>query len=84
MRDGIIMKRLTLKKLFILSMMLFICQSVSAVEIEYIGSFESDLVAPTSITVDGNSLTVLEPFAKELKIFTPNGLLQQKLKRLCC
>ncbi len=73
------MKKLTIKILLICSLMIFMAQTISAVEIEYIGSLESDLVAPTSITVDGNSLTVLEPFSKEMKVFTPNGLLQHKL-----
>ncbi len=53
--------------------------SLSAVEIEYLGALESNITAPTSITVDNNSLTLLEPFSKEIKIFTANGLFQQKL-----
>ncbi len=53
--------------------------SVDAVEIEYIGTLDNNLFAPSSITVDNNSLTVLEPFSKEIKIFTPDGLYRQKL-----
>ena len=66
-------------QILILALIIMIPFSASALEIEYLGSFEDNLFAASSITVDNNSLTVLEPFSKEIKVFTPNGLLQQKL-----
>ncbi len=65
--------------LFFIALLSIVYLSVDAVEIEYVGTLENNLFAPSSITVDNNSLTVLEPFSKEIKIFTPEGLYRQKL-----
>ncbi len=65
--------------LFLITLICSLPISAVTVDIEYIGSIEDNLFAASSITVDRSSLTVLEPFSKEIKVFSPSGLLQQKL-----
>ncbi len=51
-----------------------------ALEIEPVGSIEDSLFAPTSLDVQEDELAVLEPYSKELKIFSADGVLTHKVQ----
>jgi hypothetical protein len=53
--------------------------SVGALNVDYVGSIEESLYAPTSLEVYDNGLAVLEPFSDEIKLFTVEGVMVQKL-----
>ncbi|RKX22600.1 MAG: hypothetical protein DRP35_01505, partial [Candidatus Zixiibacteriota bacterium] len=50
-----------------------------AFNISNIGSIEDNLFAPTSMTITHDKIAVLEPFSKEIKIFSSNGLISYKI-----
>ncbi|MDH3891907.1 MAG: T9SS type A sorting domain-containing protein [candidate division Zixibacteria bacterium] len=52
---------------------------VGALNVDYVGSIEESLYAPTSLEVFDNGLAVLEPFSDEIKLFTVDGVITQKL-----
>lgn len=64
-----------LSKAFLALVVLYV--SASALGIHYVGAIENNLSSPTSLTVGNDRLAVLEPFAKQLKIFTADGVIQQ-------
>ena len=53
--------------------------NVGALNVSYVGSIEESLYAPTSLEVYENGLAVLEPFSDEIKVFTVEGVIVQKL-----
>ncbi|MEA3444712.1 MAG: 6-bladed beta-propeller [Bacteroidota bacterium] len=50
-----------------------------AFNISHIGSIEDNLFAPTSMTITQDKIAVLEPFSKEIKIFSSDGLISHKI-----
>lgn len=52
---------------------------VGALNVDYVGSIEESLYAPTSLEVFDNGLAVLEPFSDEIKLFSADGVITQKL-----
>ena len=52
---------------------------VGALNVDYVGSIEESLYAPTSLEVFDNGLAVLEPFSDEIKLFSVDGVITQKL-----
>ncbi len=63
----------------VLFIVLTCCSSVSALDVEYIGSITEGLSAPTSIFVGDDNLVVLEPFQDRITVFTPDGQLSGKI-----
>jgi len=53
--------------------------TVSAMDVTYVGSIEDSLSAPTSLAVTSDRIAVLEPFIKQLKIYTPEGVIRQQV-----
>lgn len=53
--------------------------SVGALDVDYVGSIEESLYTPTSLEVYDNGLAVLEPFSDEIKLFSVEGVITQKL-----
>ena len=49
------------------------------VDVTYVGSIVDSLFAPTSLYVDAEQIAVLEPFSKQITLFTVDGQLQQKI-----
>jgi hypothetical protein len=60
---------------FYLMIMIFFTGVTSAFYSEYAGSISNNLLAPTSIHVSDDQIAVLEPFKKQLTVFTPDGAL---------
>lgn len=50
-----------------------------AIRVEHVGSIHDSLQAPTAISVSGTNIAVIEPTARQLKIFTPDGILEQEI-----
>lgn len=50
-----------------------------AFNITHIGSIDDNLFAPTSMTITQDKIAVLEPFSKEIKIFSSDGLVSHKV-----
>ena len=57
----------------------FVFIPVTAFDIEYVGLIDENLEAPTAIVVSGQSIAVLEPYQNQLKIFTHDGIITQKI-----
>lgn len=53
--------------------------SICALNVDYVGSIEESLYAPTSLEVYDNGLAVLEPFSDEIKLFSVDGVITQRL-----
>lgn len=53
--------------------------SICALDVDFVGSIEESLYAPTSLEVYDNGLAVLEPFSDEIKLFSVDGLITQRL-----
>lgn len=53
--------------------------TVIALQIRHVGTIEESLFAPTSLNVGVDNLAVLEPYSKQLKIFTPDGVIQRSV-----
>lgn len=64
---------------FIILLVLSINESGFSIDVRYIGVIDQELTAPTSMTVNQKSLTVLEPYLKQIKLFTPDGIFQYKV-----
>jgi DNA-binding beta-propeller fold protein YncE len=58
---------------------LFPLISANALTFESVGAISDSLHTPTSLTVSDNQLTVLEPYANQLKVFSSQGLLSQRV-----
>ncbi len=59
--------------------LLILSGSVSAAEVRYVGSIHDGQSAPTSLAVDGQGIAVLEPFDRQVKVFTADGFLDSKI-----
>lgn len=59
--------------------LLVLAVSTLAFEVDYIGSFDDGLKAPTALAVGAQYIAVLEPINRQLKIFTPDGVIRQKI-----
>ena len=59
------------------SLMIIILFSAQAFGLysEYAGSITDNLLSPTSIHVSDDQIAVLEPFKKQITVFTPDGTL---------
>lgn len=53
--------------------------TVSVRAAEHLGYIDNDLSAPTSISVSTDRLAVLEPFAKQIRVFAISGEIRQKI-----
>jgi hypothetical protein len=51
----------------------------SAAEVRYVGAIQDGPSAPTSLTVDSQGIGVLEPYARQVEVFTADGVLQNKV-----
>lgn len=54
-------------------------QTVVGFDFEYIGTIEENLHSPTSLSISNDRLAVLEPYANQIKLFTPDGIITQKI-----
>lgn len=52
---------------------------ICALNVDYVGSIEESLYAPTSLEVYDNGLAVLEPFSDEIKLFSADGVITRRL-----
>lgn len=50
--------------------------ATAGISVSFVGGIDDGLSAPTSIDVTGNRLAILEPFSQQLKIYTPDGVMQ--------
>jgi len=50
-----------------------------AFEAEYVGSISQGLYAPTSLVIDEDRLAVLEPYSKQISLYTPDGQVTAKI-----
>ena len=60
---------------FIKAALIFFILTVStmAIKVDYVGSINDSLRAPTALTVGDEYIAVLEPIGKQLKIYTSDG-----------
>ena len=58
---------------------LTLCASSFAFEIEPVGMIADELFAPTSIDVSNDQIAVLEPFKRQITLFTPDGRINCKV-----
>jgi hypothetical protein len=49
-------------------------------DIQPVGSIQDSLHTPTSVAVSGDQVAILEPFAREIKIYTAEGALSRRLE----
>jgi len=59
--------------------LLALAVSTAAFEVNYVGSFDDNLKAPAALDVSEQSIAVLEPVSKQLKIFTSDGVIRQEI-----
>jgi hypothetical protein len=52
---------------------------VFAIDITYLGSIDDNLYAPTSLEVYPDGLAVLEPYSRQIKLFTPEGVITRQV-----
>jgi hypothetical protein len=57
----------------ILVMVIITAVNLPAFEAEYVGSISQGLFAPTGLVIDQDRLAVLEPFKKQISLYTPDG-----------
>jgi len=50
-----------------------------AFEADYVGSISQGLYAPTSLVIDEDRLAVLEPYSKQISLYTPDGQVSVKI-----
>jgi DNA-binding beta-propeller fold protein YncE len=46
----------------------------TVIEVDYIGDIDDGLFSPASLAVSGGQLAVLEPFSRQLKVYTADGV----------
>jgi len=67
------------RRVLVLLVVLVFCGSAYGAEVRYVGSILDGPSAPTSLTVSGQGIGVLEPFARQVAVFTADGLLQSQV-----
>ncbi len=70
------LSRLLIKTTIVVAIMVVGCLAVS---VEYVGSINDGLFAPTSLTVGDGQLAVLEPYAHQLKVYSADGLMRHEV-----
>ncbi len=50
-----------------------------AFDVKLAGTIDNSLFAPSSITVSNDKITVLEPFSRQIKIFSTNGVIERQV-----
>ena len=55
-------------------------QAVSAAQVAHVSDITEGLTSPTSLLVTNDGIAVLEPFAQQLVVFSPDGLLTRRVE----
>ncbi|MEN8008347.1 MAG: FlgD immunoglobulin-like domain containing protein [Candidatus Krumholzibacteriota bacterium] len=58
---------------------LVFCGPASGAEVRYVSSILDGPSAPTSLSVDGQGIGVLEPYSSQVQVFTADGILDGKV-----
>ena len=62
-----------------LGLILVISGSASGAEVRYVGAILDGPSAPTSLAIDGQGIGVLEPYERQVEVFTADGVLDSKV-----
>ncbi|UCC78642.1 MAG: T9SS type A sorting domain-containing protein [Candidatus Zixiibacteriota bacterium] len=57
----------------ILVMLIMMATDLPAFEADYVGSISESLFAPTGLVIDEDRLAVLEPYKRQISLYTPDG-----------
>ncbi len=63
----------------LLSILLLWAQVSLAAEVSHVSNITEGLTSPTSLKVTGDGIAVLEPFAKQVVLFTPDGIVTSRV-----
>ena len=62
-----------------LCLILIFSGSASGAEVRYVGAILDGPTAPTSLAIDGQGIGVLEPYERQVEVFTADGVLDSKV-----
>ncbi len=71
--------RRTTRAIRVMAAIMLLFVTSMAVQFDYIGTISDDLSAPTALDVGDGYLAALEPYTRQLKIFSPDGTISQKI-----
>lgn len=60
-------------------MILIMAVSTMAFKVEYVGSISDSLCAPTDLEITDETISVLEPFNKQIKVYSAEGIFEYKI-----
>lgn len=60
-------------------MVLIIAVSTMAFKVEYVGSISDSLCSPTDLEITDETISVLEPFNKQIKVYSADGIYRYKI-----